>query len=109
MTMINEWVSMMDSAPPKPGRYLCYMFYQDTILLYYWNGKQWENNHTMTHWMLLPEKPANASKERIAALVTENARLHEEIGRLRTKLNKTRKVDPCDYASLKEHTGEIGC
>ena len=59
----REWVKISETVPSEPGRYLVYHWYQDNIMILYWDGKKWENDLIVTHWKVLPKKPENPTKE----------------------------------------------
>ena len=56
-TRTDDWYRTRLQLPEVPGRYLIYHYYSDTIQICWWDGDKWDHQWTITHWMMLPDKP----------------------------------------------------
>lgn len=58
------WNRSDEELPPRPGRYLIYFYYQDSVFISYWDGEKWDKTGWMsiTHWMEIPNNPDNGSE-----------------------------------------------
>lgn len=51
-----DWIPMTQ-PPIERGRYLAYHYYLDMVVAIYWDGKKWDGQFDITHWMPLPKSP----------------------------------------------------
>lgn len=56
---MDEWIRVDAALPEEKGLYLVFHYYTPSIHIVFWDGKSWDKSLDITHWMPLPDYPAD--------------------------------------------------